>query len=158
MVVEKLRYRWPEKTTRADEDCACDEGYFGNYQGANCVETVSTSVSVESFQEQSQKKDNVAPCEYVVVDKEHLKELEDKDFSSEMQSLQPIPVFLKILTIFDLFPCLEGDTRVNRVVDVVRDTHERGRNPRLRPRKWKTWSKQSLPGCSMTESKVDGIA
>ncbi|KAI3750569.1 hypothetical protein L2E82_21234 [Cichorium intybus] len=56
-------------------------------EGANCVETVSTSVSVESFQEQSKKKDNVAPCEYVVVDKEHLKELEDKDFSSEMQSI-----------------------------------------------------------------------
>ncbi|KAI3724377.1 hypothetical protein L2E82_36149 [Cichorium intybus] len=50
----------------------------------SCVETVSTSLCVESFQEQSKKKDNLAPCEYVVFDKEDLKELEDKDFSSEI--------------------------------------------------------------------------
>ncbi|KAI3518072.1 hypothetical protein L1887_06447 [Cichorium endivia] len=53
-------------------------------EGVSCVETVSTCVSVESFQEQSKKQDNITPCEYVVFDKEDLKELEDKDFSSEI--------------------------------------------------------------------------
>ncbi|KAL7611733.1 hypothetical protein Lser_V15G05166 [Lactuca serriola] len=54
------------------------------HEGTSSVEDVSTSISDESFQEPSKEKDDIAPYEYVVFDKEDLKELKDKDFSTEI--------------------------------------------------------------------------
>ncbi|CAH1435546.1 unnamed protein product [Lactuca virosa] len=54
------------------------------HEGTSSVEDVSTSISDESFQEPSKEKDDIAPHEYVVFDKEDLKELKDKDFSTEI--------------------------------------------------------------------------
>ncbi|KAI3701174.1 hypothetical protein L2E82_45821 [Cichorium intybus] len=39
------------------------------------------------------EKDNLSPCEYIVFDKEYLKDLEDKDFSSEIAALYLVRIF-----------------------------------------------------------------
>ncbi|KAL4578957.1 hypothetical protein LXL04_015091 [Taraxacum kok-saghyz] len=54
------------------------------HEGTSSIEAVSTSISGQICQEQSEGKDDVAPNEYVVFDKGDLKELEDKNFSSQI--------------------------------------------------------------------------
>ncbi|KAI3750295.1 hypothetical protein L2E82_20929 [Cichorium intybus] len=59
------------------------------------------------------EKDNLAPCEYIVFDKEYLKELEDKDFSSEIAGLVEAGLIASKLSQRDMNISNEDENSLN---------------------------------------------